>query len=69
MESFLGTDWLLLSPDDYADRLRRVGLRGSKCDEFRILLEEGNVDMWRWFLQDIVTPRGDLEVSPAGRNE
>jgi hypothetical protein len=69
MESFLETDGFLLTSGDCADRLRGVGLGRSKCDEFGVLLEESNVDVWRRFLQDIVAPRGDLEVSPASRNE
>src|SRR3989442_13601881 len=43
VESLLRADGLLLTCRNFADRLRSVGLRGSKCDEFRVLIQEGNV--------------------------
>jgi hypothetical protein len=45
MESFLGTDRLLLTYGDCTDRLRGVGRRRSKCNEFRVLFEEGDIDV------------------------
>src|SRR6266403_1026536 len=68
VESFLGADRLLLAYRDFADRLWGVCLRGPKCDKFRVLLQEGNIDVRRWRFQDIVASRRNLKMSPAGRN-
>jgi hypothetical protein len=72
MRSLQGFLWGLgfcLTRRNRARHLFRLGLRGTKLDELRILLQKLDINAWRRSLQDVAPANGHLEVSSARGQE